>query len=55
MIIFNEIYDLQDLAIVAENKFSDQQIVNLCLHLIKNTGDFEKGITEWYEKVTAKD
>ena len=53
--MFNEIDELQDMATAAENEFSDQQIVNLGIHLIKNTGDFEKGITEWYEATTTKD
>ena len=53
--MFNEIDELQDMATATENAFSDQQIVNLGIHLIKNTGDFEKGIIEWYEAKTMKD
>ena len=54
VLMFNEIDEMQDMATAAENEFSDQQIVNLGIHLIKNTGDFEKGITEWYESTTTK-
>ena len=44
--MFNEIQDLQDMAIAANNAYSDTQMVNLGIHLIKNLCDFEKGLID---------
>ena len=55
IMMYNEVEDLQDLATAAVNPFSDTQIVTLGIDLIKNTGDFEKGLTEWYEKDTNQE
>lgn len=55
IIMFNEIDDLQHMAVAEENQFSNQQIVNLGFHLIRHTGDFEKGIAEWYQNSSGKD
>ena len=55
VILYNEIDDLQDLAVAAKNPFSDSQLVILGMRLIKNTGDFEKGIQEWYDRTVDTD
>ena len=36
--IFNEIEYLRDLGVVADNEYSDQQLVKFGLYIIKNTG-----------------
>ena len=49
-----KIEDLQDLANAADLPYTDQEILNLGLTLIKNTNDFKKGITDCIEKTTGK-
>ena len=46
--IFNEIEDLRDLGVAADNEYSEQQLVKFGLHIIKNTGEFEHAIRIWY-------
>ena len=55
VIMYNEVDELKDLAEAAKNPFSDSQLVNIGLNLIKNTGDYKKGLIEWYEKTTDTD
>ena len=55
ILMFNKIDDLVDLAIAAKLPYTEHQIVNLGLTLVKNTNDFEKGISDWIEKKTTKD
>ena len=54
ILMFHEIEDLQDLANAADLPYTDQEILNLGLTLIKNTNDFKKGITDCIEKTTGK-
>ena len=49
IILYNEVEDLQELAVAAQNPYSDPQIINLGIKLIKNMCDFEKGLTTWYD------
>ena len=46
--IFNEIEDLRDLWLVADNEYSEQKLVKFGLHIIKNTGEFEHDFIIWY-------
>ena len=50
IVMYNEIQDLQDLAIAATNAYSDKQLVAIGIQLIKNMNDFEKGLTDWYAR-----
>ena len=36
IVMYNEVQDLQDMAITANNRFSDTQIVNLSVQFITN-------------------
>ena len=55
ILMYNEVDDLVDLAIAAKIPYTEHQIVSLGLTLIKNTNDFETGITDWIKKTTTKD
>ena len=46
--IFNEIEDLKDLGVAADNKYSEQQLVKFGLHIIKSTGEFEDNLIIWH-------
>ena len=49
IILFDELEELQNIAVAASNPYTDTQIVNIALTLIKNFNDFEKGLTSWFE------
>ena len=48
--LFNEIKDLQELAEAARLLYSDEQVLTLGIHSIKNMNDFEKDLIDWYDK-----
>ena len=49
VVMYNEVDDLQELATSAGLPYSDNQIINLGIKLIKNMKDFEKRLTSWYD------
>ena len=49
VIIYNEMEDLKQIADAAQLPYTDAQFVNLGICLIKNTNDFDKGLTEWFD------
>ena len=53
VLLYNEVEDLQELATAAQNPYTDTQLVNLGIRLIKNMADFEKGLTDWYARPAA--
>ena len=50
VIIFNELEELEQLVIAANNPFSGINLVNISIKLINNFNDFEKGLTSWYKQ-----
>ena len=48
--VFTALEDLQELATAAGNEYTDRQLVKFGVEIIKNTGDFETGLTEWNAK-----
>ena len=54
IVLYNAIQDLQDLAIAANNAYSDKQLVAIGIQIIKNMNDFEKGLTDWYARPSAE-
>ena len=46
--MFNKIEDLRDLAVAANNPYTDTQLVNFGLDFIKKTNDYEKALIAWY-------
>ena len=50
IVVFNEIEELARLGTAADNPFSDKQLVQIGLKIIKNTNDFENAINAWYER-----
>ena len=48
MNIFNEIEDLRDLGVAADNEYSKQQLFKFGLKIIKNTGEFEHDLRIWH-------
>ena len=52
-VIWKAIDDLQRLAVAANLKYTDSQLVDLGLTIIKGTHDLETGQSEWYDKPTA--
>ena len=51
--VWTELDDLQKLATRANLKYSDRQMVEMGMNIIKNTHDFEQGIYEWEKKPAA--
>ena len=47
VVLYNEIEDLHSLSIAAQNEFTETQLVNLGIQLIKNFNDFERGLDDW--------
>ena len=50
----NEIEELARLGTAANNPYSDMQKVQIGLRIIKNTGDFEQGLREWYSRPSVE-
>ena len=48
IILYNEVEDLQALAVAATIPYLDAQIINLGIKLIKNMNNFDKSLTSWY-------
>ena len=46
--MYNEVDDLIELGIAAQNPYTDAQIVKLGVKLIKKMHDFEKRLEDWY-------
>ena len=46
--LWKEVEDIEALSIAASAKYSEQQLVNIALHVIKSTRDFERGLNDWY-------
>ena len=51
--MFNEVKDIIKLITVAQLTITNNQIVNLGVNIICNMKNFEKGLTNWYEKPKA--
>ena len=49
IVLFNEVNNLCEMAAAALTPYTDPQIINLGIQLIKNMQDFEKGLTTWYK------
>ena len=47
VVMFNEIEELKALSIAANNEYTERQLVNIGIQLIKNTNDFERGLENW--------
>ena len=47
VVLYNDIKDLHSLSIAAQNEFTETQLVNLGIQLIKNFNDFERGLDDW--------
>ena len=47
VILFNPIEKLQKLATKAKMPYTEKQLINFGLTIIRNTRDFEKGLLEW--------
>ena len=53
VVLFNEIQELKALSIAADNEYTEKQLVNIGVHLIKNMNDFERGLETWIVKPAA--
>lgn len=53
VIFFTAIEDLVSLAQAANLPKTKEQIIDLGITIIRNTGDFETGLTTWYAKASA--
>ena len=51
--MFDELEELQHVSVAASNPYTNTQMVNIGIKLIKNFNDFEKGLTLWFELPTA--
>ena len=47
VVLFNEVEDLKDLLITVDNEYTERQLVNIGIQLIKNTNDFERCLENW--------
>ena len=52
--IYDEIEELEHLGVAAVNPYSQSQIVNYGLTIIKNTNNFETGIYTWIARPLTK-
>ena len=50
IIIFDELEELQQISVVVLNPYTDTQMVNIRVKLIKSFNDFEKGLVSWFER-----
>ena len=48
--VFNQIEDLERLGVAARDPFTNKQLVNIGLKIIKNTRDFADGLKTWYQR-----
>lgn len=51
--VFQAVLDLGQLADAAQNPFSDYQLLEIGLHIIRNTHDFELAQIQWNQKPAA--
>ena len=47
--LYTAIEDLAELGRAARNPFTPEQLVDIALTVLKNTGDFQQAILEWYQ------
>ena len=50
VVMYNKIDDLINLAAAANLPKTNEQIVNIGIHLIKKTNDFETALLAWYNR-----
>jgi hypothetical protein len=48
--LFDQVEDLKKLGDAAQMPYSEQQIINFGIQLIRNTHDFQDGLKDWYSK-----
>ena len=52
--IFNKIEDLQDLATAAYTPYTQIQLLNIAVQILKDSGAFTEGLKQWYQKPIAE-
>ena len=53
-VMYNDVKDQQELATAANAPYTDVQLINIGLGLIKNMNEFEKGLETWYARPIAE-
>ena len=53
-ILFDKLDDFKIYTKAAGEEKSTEQIINLALTILRNTGEFEKGLGDWYKKDAAQ-
>ena len=48
--MFNELEELEQVAIAASNPYTSTQLINIGINLINNFNDFDRGLTSWFER-----
>ena len=51
--LYTAIEDSEELGRAARNPFTPEKLVDIALTVIKNTGDYQQGILEWYQQPLA--
>ena len=51
--LWKEIEDIEQLNTAASSPYSQQQLINIALHVIKSTNDFQQGLHDWYNLPAA--
>ena len=46
--LWKEIEGIQQLSTAASSPYSQQQLINIALHVIKDTRDYQQGLNDWY-------
>ena len=46
--LWKEIEDIEQLSTAASSPYSQRQLINIALHVIKSTNDFQQGLHDWY-------
>ena len=46
--LWKEVENIEQISIAASSPYSQQQVINIALHVIKATNDYQQGLHDWY-------
>ena len=48
--LYREVEDLEQLSQAANQTYTPQQLINIALHVIKGTNDYQRALETWYDR-----
>jgi len=51
--LWKEVEDIKKLSTAAASPYSQAQLINIALHIIKASNDFQRGLSNWYTLPSA--